>query len=405
MAETLFLQILKTALRGEKLPCDSEISSDDMDYIVRLSELHRVLPLVFDCVYPVCPYEESRQAELRRRTKLLVMQQTVRTEAFLNLYRELQKKGLEPVVVKGIICRSIYPNPDFRFSADEDMLILSEESAVYDEALRSLLLRPQQKRSESYYETSYFSDEGLHIEVHTSLFSTEISYFDEFNSIFENLQGKTDYIQIEDVKIRTLTPTYHLLFLILHALKHFVHSGVGIRQVCDMIMTAQHYGKEIDWDVLVKELEKIGAEGFAAGVFAIGEKYLGFDMNSCGYPEKLKELDIDEKVLLRDILCAGVYGGATMSRRHSGGVTLSAVEGEKSGLAHRLFPKRENLDSRYDYAKKNPLLLPAAWIHRIINYMGEVDAKEGNTPSEAIRTGKLRISLLKELGILPENKS
>ena len=402
MTETLFLEILKTALRGEQLPRDFVMSPDDMDHIIRLSQLHRVLPLVYDCVYPVCPCNKAMQDEIRRCTRLLVMQQTLRTEAFLNLYRELRKKGLDPVVVKGIICRSIYPQPDLRFSADEDLLILPKESAAYDEALRSLSMRPQQKRSENYYETSYFSDEGLHIEVHTSLFSTEISYFDEFNGIFQNLQDKTDYIQIEDVNIRTLTPTYHLLFLILHALKHFVHSGVGIRQVCDMVMTAQHYGREIDWDTIVNELEKIGALGFAAGVFDLGKKYLGFDMNGCGYPKSLKGIDTDTEVLLKDILCAGVYGGATMSRRHSGSVTLSAVEGEKSRIAHRLFPQRSNLDSRYEYARKNPLLLPAAWIHRIINYIGEVDAEEGNTPAQAIRTGKERIELLKQLGLLPE---
>lgn len=402
MTETLFLEILKTALRGEQLPRDFVMSPDDMDHIIRLSQLHRVLPLVYDCVYPVCPCNKALQDEIRRCTRLLVMQQTLRTEAFLNLYRELRKKGLDPVVVKGIICRSIYPQPDLRFSADEDLLILPKESAAYDEALRSLSMRPQQKRSENYYETSYFSDEGLHIEVHTSLFSTEISYFDEFNGIFQNLQDKTDYIQIEDVTIRTLSPTYHLLFLILHALKHFVHSGVGIRQVCDIVMTACHYGGEIDWETLASELEKLDAQGFAAGVFAIGEKHLGMDMKSCGCPEKLMELAVDEEPLLRDIMCAGVYGGATMSRRHSGSVTLSAVEGEKSGIAHRLFPQRSNLDSRYEYARKNPLLLPAAWIHRIINYIGEVDAEEGNTPAQAIRTGKERIELLKQLGLLPE---
>ena len=91
-----------------------------------------------------------------------------------------------------------------------------------------------------------------------------------------------------------------------------------------------------------------------------------------------------------------------MSRRHSAGVTLDAVQGQKHSLAHRLFPVGDMLDSSYNYAKKNPMLLPAAWVHRIVKYMAEVGAQDDNTPSESLRTGKEWIELLRKLGLLPE---
>ncbi len=402
MTDKLFLEILKTALRGGQMPCNMQISCEDMDEIIRLSELHKVLPMIFDSVYPVCPYDEAMQEGLRRRVRLMVMQQTLRTQRFLELYKKLQLDGLEPVVVKGIICRSLYHNPDFRPSADEDLLISSDSSELYDKALTGLGFRQQEKRSESYYETSYFSDDGMHLEVHTSLFSTEIEYFHMFNTVFEGAQDRAVYTEIDSVNIRTLSPTDNLLFLILHSLKHFVHSGVGIRQVCDIIMFAENYGEEIDWTRAVSELKKIGAERFAAGLFCIGEKYLGFHKSKSRYPQELQELYTENEILLGDILCAGVYGSSSMSRRHSGGITMSAVQGDNNSLAHRLFPSGKNLDSRFEYAKKNSLLLPVAWVHRIMKYMTEVDKKGENTPSETLRTGRERIELLRGLGLLPE---
>lgn len=402
MTDSLFLEILKTAMCGERMPADTQISCEDMADIIRLSQLHRVLPMVYDCVYPVCPYDERMQEEIRRCSKLLVLQQTVKTESFLKLYQKLQAQGLEPVVIKGIICRNLYPKPDLRFSADEDLLIPAQEYEIYDKALTEMGLRKHRKRSENYYETSYFSDDGLHIELHTSLFPTELEYFDEWNRIFENASDFTEYVQINSVNVRTLSPADHLIFLILHSLKHFVHSGVGIRQICDIVIFAQHFGAELDWEKVCSCLSQLSAEKFTAGLFNIGSKHLGFDGNACGYPEALGSLSVNEDYLLRDILCAGVYGGSTMSRRHSAGMTFGAVQGRKADLVHRLFPSGSELDSRYKYAKDNPLLLPAAWVHRIIRYMSEVDRKGDNSPAESVKTGKERIELLRRLGLLPE---
>lgn len=401
MTDRLFLNILKTALMGEKVPSDTQISCEDMNEIIRLAELHRVLPMIYDCVYSVCPYEQAQQEELRRRIRLMVLQQTVRTQAFLELYKKLHEQGLEPVVVKGIICRSLYPKADLRFSADEDLLITADESQIYHKALTEFGLRQQVKRSEDYYETSYFSDDGLHLEVHTSLFPADIGYFDEFNSIFAHATDSREYTEINSVRVRTLPATDHLIFLILHALKHFVHSGVGIRQVCDIIMLAQH-SDDIDWTRVSSVMSRLNAEGFAAGMFAIGKEYLGFDYELAGYPKKLSELCVDTELLLRDILCAGVYGGSSMSRRHSAGITFDAVKGQRHSLARRLFPVGDGLDARYNYAKKNPMLLPVAWVHRIVKYMEQVGTQDNNTPSESLRTGKERIELLRKLGLLPE---
>lgn len=39
----------------------------------------------------------------------------------------------------------------------------------------------------------------------------------------------------------------HLIFLLLHAFKHFISSGVGVRQLCDIALWMRRFGAQIDW--------------------------------------------------------------------------------------------------------------------------------------------------------------
>lgn len=108
----------------------------------------------------------------------------------------------------------------------------------------------------------------------------------------------------------------HLFYLICHAFKHFLHSGFGIRQVCDIVLFANAYGKEIDWIRILQQCREIHADLFTAALFQIGQKYLTFDPSRAGYPQEWQEIQVDEQLMLDDLLEAGIYGDGTMSRKH-----------------------------------------------------------------------------------------
>ena len=61
--------------------------------------------------------------------------QAMQTNQFLRLYEHLRNAGVTPLVVKGIVCRSLYPNSDYRISSDEDLLIPSEQFEVCHKAM------------------------------------------------------------------------------------------------------------------------------------------------------------------------------------------------------------------------------------------------------------------------------
>ena len=49
-----------------------------------------------------------------------MLNQTVRSAEFSDLYHKLRSAGLHPIVVKGQLCSRLYPQTDHRISADDD---------------------------------------------------------------------------------------------------------------------------------------------------------------------------------------------------------------------------------------------------------------------------------------------
>ena len=61
-----------------------------------------------------------------------IFQQVSRTALFLSDEKELAHLGVQPLVMKGIVCRSLYPKPDLRTSGNEDLLITEKDIATVD---------------------------------------------------------------------------------------------------------------------------------------------------------------------------------------------------------------------------------------------------------------------------------
>ena len=238
------------------------------------------------------------------------------------------------------------------------------------------------------------SDSPLYIELHRHLFDSSEDAHDELNHFFEHFPAA------EIDGLLAMPPHEHLLYLLLHAYKHFVRSGIGARQFCDIGLWARAYHAEIDWQRLYEQCESVHAATFAAAAFRIARDYLGieFDLHAPWSDA------VDVEPLLHDIICGGVYGSNDLTRLHSSTVTLNAVKasrtGEKSSVLRTVFPKREYLERRYPYLRKRPYLLPVAWAQRLAHYASEKQSGTDSSASGSIKLAKERIELMKRYGIM-----
>ncbi len=399
--EHAFLSILRSTVHGEKAE-DPDLSGEEWAALLKLADEQELLPLIFDAVF-LCPsmsaLPSEQKKEYREKTLRAAVRQVVQTNEFLTLMLKAQAQGLDPIVLKGITVRSLYPKPMLRPSVDEDLFVLAEDAEKYHRFFLSEGLEPDEPDADIHTadELSYHKPQSpTYIELHMSLFPPDSDAYGDCNSLFENVSERSVRVQVEDVSLRALEPTDHLLYLICHAYKHFLHSGVGIRQVCDMGMFAGACGGEIDWQRIVRGCASIRIDRFAAALFRIAHRNLGFPL-----PAVFSGSAVDEGPLLADMLSGGVYGIVDEDRLHSGSITLDAVAAQKQGRGRRgltasLFPSASSLAGRYPYLRCRPWLLPIAWAQRISGYLKKTHA----SAAASVEIGEQRVALLKHYDII-----
>ena len=393
--ERQFLHIAKAAVSGGDIPAENV----DWSAIFTLANQQKLLPILFEAVRKMPAAEENVALFAVTKQQVIgqVLNQTVRSAEFSDLYHKLRSAGLHPIVVKGQLCSRLYPLKDHRISADDDLYISDAEFMTCHEQLlvNGLTTDTPADELSTADEVSYTKGGSpLYIELHRHLFDSAEDAHDELNHFF------TDINPVEMDGLLAMPPREHLLYLVLHAYKHFVRSGIGLRQFCDIGLWAWEYHAEIDWQHLHEQCESVHAATFAAAAFRIARDYLGIDFD---LPTPW-DASIDVEPLLHDTLCGGVYGSNDLTRLHSSTVTLNAVKssriGRKSTVLRTIFPEKAYLESRYPYLKKRPYLLPVAWVQRIAHYAGEKKTGADSSASGSIKLAKERIELMKRYDIM-----
>jgi AraC-like DNA-binding protein len=110
--------------------------------------------------------------------------QIQKTHAFLSLYKELCQHGLKPLVVKGLVCRALYPKPDLRHSSDEDLLVREDALPAVLEFFRQKGLTIENEDDEQVI-TCLDKQTGVYLELHRTLFSSSSQAYGALNRHFE----------------------------------------------------------------------------------------------------------------------------------------------------------------------------------------------------------------------------
>lgn len=406
-----FLQCLRGALFRREAVRWPE-GEAERDALLALAGEQHVLPLVLDRLIPAARAAGVDQGALRPLRQLLIQSavgQTRRTGKLVELCGALEAEGLRPLLVKGLACRLLYPNPDLRPSSDEDLLARDGEMEAIHGVLTRMGMEAEEGGPPGQAQVVTYCDQesGLRIELHRRLFAEDAQAYGGMNRCFARAFERGVLLEGAGGPVWTMGPDDHLLYLICHSFKHFLHSGFGVRQVCDICLAAAAWGDRIAWDALFDALKPFRADCFARNLFAIGAEYLGF---AGLWPEPMAAAlaargETDCLPLLEDLLTAGVYGSSSDVRLHSSRITLNAVaaEGEQRlgrSVLRTVFPSARELEGRYPYLKDKPWLLPGAWVQRLARYAGENRGRAG-AARESVAIGERRVALLKKYGVIP----
>ncbi len=375
--------------------------------VLSYARFHKVLPIILEETqkYTECINHPTYNEYLSQAT-LSTVEQAQKTACFLQLYKSFANCHIQPVVLKGIICRSLYGELcDHRSSGDEDLLINPKDYEITHQILTACGYEASfnnitEAQTQFFREVLYTHPQSpLRIELHFNAIGHENDWLTRMNDWFSTDTLTCRETAFDGVNIKTLNHTEHFIFLICHALKHFTFCGLGIRQITDILLYAKAYGKEFDKNLITTKLKEIDAYDICSDFFHLGNEYLGFDF-------KLETQPICLDLLIEDLAESGIYGNGTSARRISSQILTSAMSNKSAHqskakiLRNTVFVDRRRLINNCPEIEEKPYLIFKENYKRFYKYIRLKKESNSNIAKSGIELSKKRMVLLKKYKLL-----
>ena len=372
------------------------------ELLIQRAENQTLMPLICDVLASVCP--DTIMAGRKEKAKLKAMKECAKRLMVINLLSELENAGLHAVVVKGSIAAVHYASPENRFSTDTDIWVdPADEDAVCD-FLSNRGFSVELRRNNGHHAVAKHPAMGV-LEVHVKLYDEIVedvwfAKIDPSDFVVEPHQK----IMTSEGPCYTLGNTDHLIFIILHMIKHFISSGMSLRMMMDTALFFRAHKDDVDLERLWSVLKELRFEQLTSAILWAMVRFCGFapeDFPGIG-PEMTEQIE----TLLTDVETGGFLGHSDGEVRRESqleynrqmlvkdkgklGYQLYMIQSKHSFKLSTLFPGKKRMLPDYPYLKKHPWLLPVAWLHRLIFRGGAL--LKGNKLTENIVSNEDAIS-------------
>lgn len=257
----------------------------------------------------------------------------------------LTENHIDHIFIKGEIIKKYYPVKELRTSADTDIIIRNEDI----DKIRDIVNNKNIEITEDNGDGITFKLCNQSIEIHRDADCGN----EYFKDIFALCTADGNEYIIDDYN--------HLFYILCHIIKHFKYCGAGIKMFMDIDVVIRHIGA-FDYQKALKMSRNIGIETFFTTTMALCRKLFNTPINA--------DINADSSLLelfSSEIISAGSFG---FEKRDIS--SFYAIKSRKNGRQSKLnafkallFPTNDYLKMGFDYAKKHPILLPAAWVHRL----------------------------------------
>ncbi len=370
------IHLLACAIR-EKTP---ENPPDELLWgkLYELSDEQKILPIIFDAVRKL-PEEKRPPADLLGKwgqaTMTCAYFFSKQVGAMKNLFEHANVSGADMLALKGYVIRELYPVPELRTMSDCDVIIKKEQLELVK---------------------NVFAGEGYSVsrELETTVEFGKENFlkFETFYEVFSGIEKKAEFDcdmwksskPLVGERVRKPSNEDMLVHLVAHLAKHARKKGAGVRNIADIVLFIEK--NIIDFNYVIDKLKLLNLEKFFYGLLDTARVY--FDMlPPLSYPRQ------DEKMLEHFVNFTSknsVYGVMDNVFIYD----VKKAKGNKflkiRNYIERFFPPVEKLTASYTYAKKRPVLLPVAWVHRLFKAVF-IDKRSIKTNIDNMRTAAEKI--------------
>ena len=319
-----------------------------------------------------------------------------------------ERKGIPFILFKGCVLAGLYPAYIQRSSCDTDIFVYDSYRQQAIDMLVDAGYVINEEHSKEQVCVLTYSKFPHTIELHTCLWE---DYQGKRLDILESmdLTAKEKLITLETCGFQVTTLGYeeHLIYQLFHIIKHFSLEGIGVKYLADITLFVDAYGKYINFEQFWDKLERLDYAKFAHYLFAICIEFLGMD----GSILKNRQMAMGEELyeFMLDLFNGGALGGEKKDSWQILGMMTPYFTGEKKGAKSKvarklavMFPRARDLQDHYAYAKKYPVLLPAAWVHKAVSYLIKYRKKGDDwySAGEKLDVAEHRIDLMDKMGLL-----
>lgn len=178
------------------------------------------------------------------------------------------------MVLKGYACSLDWPKPNHRPCGDIDIWQFGKQKEADD------LLRKEKgiRIDKSHHHHTVFQWDDFTVENHYDFINVHHHKSNvEFEKILKGLgQDDSNSTDVCGENVYLPSPNLHALFLLKHLMLHFASEGITIRQLLDWAFFVEKHGKEVDWDMVDKKLERYGMKEMYGIINAICVEEFGF---------------------------------------------------------------------------------------------------------------------------------
>jgi len=401
--QQILVTLLVKAIRNENID-KSGIKNADWENIFLEAKKHEVHTLLYPLLKNsgiINELDSELISEWEYSSVLAGVTQLQHVNEISRILELFNESNISVIAVKGLVLRDLYPHPELRIMSDADLLIHKSDLNTAKRILKNLNYSLSNTTS---CHAVFTHEKHLPIELHWALASQEHL---ETAEIFEaDIWNQTTYFEIESTPVLTLRDEKQLAYLFLHMAVHMLSSGFGLRQLCDLVLFIHSRMETINWNAVLEDIRTLNLERFSLAVLAICDRLFGLTVPS-QFANNSFLNDANICLFIEDIISGGIYG-KEIPERKTGSLQLrfsSTGKGHHGKLIFSrsfLFPSAQNLKGKYVYAQKTPLLVPIAWIHRILDnaFRKDISIAEKKTilfSSSSDVNAKKRMELLRWL--------
>ena len=371
----------------------------DTDWVALFAEskAQAVAPLVFSCVSEKCTDTEVFQKwkSLTMRTFQRNMQIQWQHGA---LHQLLTEYNIPYCIIKGCTSAMDYPDPLLRAMGDVDFLV---PDAFWDTAKQVLLEEGFSCSGEEHAFHLAFYKESIAMEMHHEPFGLKEGG-QELLKVVPELIDNSILVHCGSVSFNMPDAFGHGIVILLHAYRHLIDNGVGVRHLCDWATFISKFTNQEFVAIFQERFQKLGIWKLAQVFGATAHRYLAIP-----YQEWMGTVDEDVCLMLMlDIFNGGNFGRGDGERSTQ---NLSIFYKEKrlsngDSVADLLRGLNQTAIQRYPRLMKCRILHPFGWMILGVRYVFRVlTGRRKKVPAGTMQMISLRKNLYQKLEVF-DNK-